>query len=175
MFSLNFETFLAKSFVFWFFFELHKEFKNLTMKFRLKAGQSIDLFVGTTMLEGCRATLTIEYRPCPGGAKILQNNSNTSATEKNEVEKIDLNKEEYIKKSEIRIFPNPSDGSFTIANMQNVPIDYFEIYDFNGKLVLKQEQIGRARYECKNCLTKGFYILHLYSDGVLKQQKISIP
>jgi len=142
---------------------------------QLKAGQAIDLFVGTTILEGSRATLTIEYLPCPGGAKMQQKKSTASVTEKNEAERIDLNKEKFIKKSEIRIFPNPSNGSFTIANMQDIPFDYFEIYDFNGKLVLKQEQIGRARYECKNCLTKGLYILHLYSDGVLKQQKISIP
>ena len=59
--------------------------------------------------------------------------------------------------------------------MQDVPFDYFEIYDFNGKLVLKQEQIGRARYECNNCLSKGIYILHIYSNGILKQQKINIP
>ncbi|MBL1281015.1 MAG: T9SS type A sorting domain-containing protein [Fluviicola sp.] len=77
--------------------------------------------------------------------------------------------------SEIRIFPNPSNGTFTIANMQDVPIDYFEIYDLSGNLLLKQENINRARYHCKQCLPKGVYIIRVYLDGTLKQQKLIVP
>jgi len=144
----------------------------------LEAGESIDVLPGTTFLHGCEADLSIFYNPCVGvGGRIANSSSNPSdqTTIKKKRKTQLLTKKEYIEQSEIRIFPNPSNGSFTIASMQDIPIDYFEIYDLSSNLVLKQKNVNRARYQCKQCLHRGVYIIHIYLDGIVKQQKLIVP
>jgi len=86
-----------------------------------------------------------------------------------------MQQEEFIENSEIRAFPNPSDGSFTLVNMQDVPITHFEVYNLSGNLVLNQSNIGVARFKCTECLSKGAYIVHVYLGDSVKQLKIVVP
>ncbi len=141
----------------------------------LKAGQAIDLFTGTTFLEGSTATLTIEYEGCDRNKSSDSNgNTETSYISTNENRLDDSRLTDFIEKSEIRIFPNPSDGTFTITCMQDIPISHFVVYDLSGNLVLEKRNINVARYKCENCLDKGIYIVHIYLKGVLKRKKIII-
>jgi len=149
---------------------------NENARLTLQAGEAIDVLPGTTFKNGCRATLTIEYYDCHnvyGGRP--ENNPDESEAPSIQPTKKELTKEEFIENSEVRAFPNPSDGSFTIVNMQDVPINSFEVYNLSGNLVLKHENINVARFNCTDCLNKGVYIVHVLMDNVTKQIKIVVP
>ena len=147
---------------------------NENARLKLEAGESIDVMPGTTFKQGCEATLVIKYQNCLYG-KNFPSNTDESKEDGRKFESIvDYQKQKFIEKSEIRIFPNPSDGTFTIANMQDIPISHFAVYDLNGNLVLKKKNINVARYECKDCLSPGIYIIHVSFVESVKQLKIII-
>lgn len=141
----------------------------------LQAGEAIDVLPGTTFKEGCHASLTIEYYDCHNVYGGRPENNNDEETTSIEPTKKEITKEEYIENSEVRVFPNPSDGSFTLVNMQNVPISHFEVYDLSGNLVLNQRNIDVGRFKCTECLSKGVYIVHVYLSDSVKQLKIVVP
>lgn len=142
----------------------------------LQAGEAIDVLPGTTFKNGCHATLTIEYYDCHNiyGGKPENDDYDTSSTSNQAFNK-EPTKEEFIENSDVRAFPNPSDGSFTLVNMQDVPISYFEVYNLSGNLVLKHDNVNVARFKCTECLNKGVYIVHVAFDNIVKQLKIVVP
>ena len=147
---------------------------NENARLKLEAGESIDVLPGTTFKQGCEATLVIEYQNCIYGKSISTNDNRPSKSREEKTLSADYQKQQFIEKSEIRIFPNPSEGTFTIVNMQNVPIYNFAIYDLSGNLVMKKKNINVARYECKDCLSPGIYIIHVSFGKNIKQLKIII-
>jgi len=143
----------------------------------LKGGEFIDLFEGTTFLNGCNATLTIEYEGCVAGKSLMTNNNSSSSLNENKSSIAILQDKEtkkHIEQSEIRIYPNPSSSTITITNIQNIPIDYFEIYDIKGNLQYKKDNIGKARVEIDLQLQLGTYFVLIHLNGIVKREKLIV-
>jgi hypothetical protein len=68
----------------------------------------------------------------------------------------------------ISIFPNPSDGMFTIFGFKS--IDHIELIDQHGKFVPLKE-ISKGNYSIEH-LDKGIYMLFITSNGRKFQSKI---
>lgn len=130
--------------------------KDITMK----AGNSILLLPDTAITNNSSLLARIEN--CPA-FKPLKNQSNTSVklhytlTENNE-----------LTNSSLVVYPNPSTSNFTIDMISN-NLDYWELYDLTGKLILN----GKNIYGSVENLTPAAYILKVHlKDSKIKTLKL---
>jgi len=70
----------------------------------------------------------------------------------------------------MRIYPNPSNGNFTLDGIQ--PGDFVRIYDATGRL-LSQEKMRQATQSFR-LTTKGFYYLEIQRLNQLWREKVII-
>jgi hypothetical protein len=74
----------------------------------------------------------------------------------------------------IVVYPNPSSGSFTVANLPS-GFRRLEITDVRGSIVLSKEaEPGRSEINLNSDLTPGVYILRIYNDGEVITKKLII-
>ncbi|MGM0478352.1 MAG: T9SS type A sorting domain-containing protein [Bacteroidota bacterium] len=73
------------------------------------------------------------------------------------------------------IYPNPTGGEFTIASLQDVPIESLQVFNLSGNLVKSREQISSARFKFESQLEQGTYLAIIRTrDGVIHRKKIVI-
>lgn len=74
------------------------------------------------------------------------------------------------------LFPNPSDGKFTIMGDKNIKIDGVKVFTMNGKLVFEQKKFksNTSQIEINSGLSSGLYIVKIMSDNGIIEKKISI-
>jgi hypothetical protein len=72
--------------------------------------------------------------------------------------------------SETTVFPNPASEFLFISN--NVPVDFYAIYNELGQLIDKGE-VKKAKIDVSN-LSNGIYFLTLKKDNLTKQSKFII-
>ncbi|GAA4898522.1 hypothetical protein GCM10023311_24360 [Flaviramulus aquimarinus] len=70
----------------------------------------------------------------------------------------------------IRVFPNPASTEINIQT--NINIDYVEVYDIFGKLVLKESKTVNSIKI--GSLSSGMYLLNIYSEGKKAVKKVLI-
>lgn len=144
---------------------------------RLEAGQSIHLKPGTHIKSGAKAHLFINYAACSGGKSMLSsgneaNNSNSSSNDRGVQEQINTTAEMNIN---INVYPNPSANSFTVASMQDIPIESLAIFNLSGKLVHNEENIDAARHDCMHNLEGGTYLILITCvEGSIHRKKIVV-
>ena len=144
---------------------------------RLEAGESIHLKPGTHIKAGAKAHLFINYATCSGSSSMIVNNDEINANEASKVENHLANAPENgnSKTDFIKIFPNPSDRQFTIASMQDIPIQSLAIFNLSGKLVHSEDKIDVARYDCSHNLEGGTYLIVINCvDGSVHRKKIVV-
>ncbi|MCK5857280.1 MAG: M4 family metallopeptidase [Bacteroidales bacterium] len=79
-------------------------------------------------------------------------------------------------KSNIKLYPNPTNGKFTIDLGSNSEYKLISIYDFMGKLVIQQEveaSIQKIQMNANN-LSSGMYLIRLSSDDKYEDLKLMI-
>lgn len=81
--------------------------------------------------------------------------------------------DELLSADEIKVFPNPNMGSFTILNETN-SIDQITISDMAGKLVYSNSFVNATQQIEIAGLTKGMYIYSLKSQEGIAQGKIVV-
>lgn len=68
--------------------------------------------------------------------------------------------EEMLSKSNIKLFPNPSNGNIQI-NHAGFQFQNFELFDYQGKSILNGNLIGEQHHLDFSSLTSGFYFIKL--------------
>lgn len=71
---------------------------------------------------------------------------------------------------EATIYPNPTQGRFTVALEDESPADY-RVFDLNGRLQRSGHFEGRTDIDLSN-LANGVYILHVLQDQQSSYAKI---
>ena len=144
---------------------------------RLEAGESIHLKPGTHIKAGAKARLFINYNACSGSKSMLSNN-NDDENGNTKSKTAERNVEDEDRKTVhdlIKIFPNPSNSQFTIASMQDIPIDNLYIFNLSGKLVHNEDNIDAARHDCVHDLEGGTYLIVINCvDGSVHRKKIVV-
>ncbi|MDX1651104.1 MAG: T9SS type A sorting domain-containing protein [Brumimicrobium sp.] len=144
---------------------------------KLEAGESIHLKPGTYIKAGAKAHLFINYAACSGGKSMLssgneEDNSNSSSNDRGVQEQMNTTAEMKIN---INLYPNPSANSFTVASMEDIPIDNLYIFNLSGKLVHSEDKIDAARYDCAHNLEGGTYLMVITCvDGSIHRKKIVV-
>ena len=144
---------------------------------RLEAGESIHLKPGTHIKAGAKAHLFINYAACSGSSGMMVNNDDTNDNITSKTQNRMANAPENIKAKTdpIKIYPNPSKSQFTIASMQDIPIDNLYIFNLSGKLVHSEDKIDVARYDCSLNLEGGTYLIVINCvDGSIHRKKIVV-
>ncbi len=72
----------------------------------------------------------------------------------------------------LRIFPNPSRGSFVLVSGEN--IQKVSLYDVNGRNVMKKQISGKNPLINASGLPSGYYLVHVITDSGLKSARIQI-
>ena len=70
-------------------------------------------------------------------------------------------------KSSVKVYPNPSNGSFTIQNLTRLDLVKAEIYDINGRLV-HSEMLDSSKLEHTvqlNSVASGVYFMNLFTQN----------
>lgn len=77
--------------------------------------------------------------------------------------------------SDFNIYPNPSNGEFTI-NLGNSNLTKFDIYIYNnlGKIVYKKQNLNEISYLKLNNLTSGIYNVKIINNNQIKTKKLII-
>ena len=144
---------------------------------RLEAGESIHLKPGTHIKAGAKAHLFINYNACSGSSSMMVNNDDTNDNINSKSLNRPTNDSESVKvkADDIKIFPNPSHKKFTLASMQDIPIDNLYIFNLSGKLVHSEDKIDVARYDCSHNLEGGTYLIVINCvDGSIHRKKIVV-
>jgi PKD repeat protein len=81
-------------------------------------------------------------------------------------------KEDLSLSSNINVFPNPSNGSFTVS-LPEGKAHNLEITDLTGKVILKQNATGDAQLKLDN-QAKGIYLLKVTSEGATSVRKLIV-
>jgi PKD repeat protein len=84
--------------------------------------------------------------------------------------------EKATEKSNIKLYPNPTSGRFTIDLGANSEYKLISIYDFMGKLVI-QQQIDPSVQKLQmnaNQLSSGMYLVRLSADNTYEELKLMI-
>ncbi len=83
------------------------------------------------------------------------------------VSSVELPKETY------SIYPNPTNGHFTIRSNFNLPA-FIELYDLTGRLTNKQTITSNRQQVNVNQLAKGLYVYQLISEGKVARGKVVV-
>lgn len=142
------------------------------VEWTLRAGEGITLHTGVTIEPGAKADLFIQGAPCPEGGRYANSGTNNSSEYLSGNTPVAT--EPDFSTTEIRIYPNPNKGLFTIASMNNIPIHAFEVYDLNGKLVMKRSGLEHARYTTAEKLDCGTYMIVLHHGNGVRRKKIVV-
>ena len=102
----------------------------------------------------------------------LIENIKTLATKDNEMYKTSSNTSQHSKRSDIRVYPNPSSGEFTISNVLLDSKIY--IYDYQGVMLHSQDIQKKSNTTCNIKLHSGIYILELVNSNGTQIKKLSI-
>ena len=68
-------------------------------------------------------------------------------------------------KNEIVIYPNPSEGAFTLLSRNNQIISSIQIFDLQGNLVYSNEECGSNKIQINPELSSGKYIVHVSCES----------
>jgi hypothetical protein len=144
---------------------------------RLEAGESIHLKPGTHLQIGVNAHIFINYDACSGSRSSYGNENDTPTTKVfqsnqiiEEIQDVSQNKLDYI-----QIYPNPSRNQFTVASMQDVPIESIRVYSLNGTIVHSENKINVARYICEHKLDQGTYFVVISCvNGSIHRKKVVV-
>ena len=75
----------------------------------------------------------------------------------------------------VDLYPNPNNGSFTLASMDNTPIEKVSVYSLQGKLIIEKENIGKAKYVLQGNFEKGTYVTVIHTlDGAVHRKKMMV-
>lgn len=74
----------------------------------------------------------------------------------------------------IHIYPNPSDGAFTIDNPNGVSIEVIELIDIHGKLIQRLKSDFLTQLVSRRDLQSGIYFLRLTNDTVTEIKRLII-
>ncbi|PWH84764.1 T9SS type A sorting domain-containing protein [Brumimicrobium oceani] len=145
---------------------------------KLQAGEQITLKPGTHVKQGAKAHLKIRYYECPPGSSDMSaggNQYDENDSETNLMRKDLAKKEGKLKENQISIYPNPSRGSFTIASMQDVPIETLHVYNLNGTSIFQKTNLSTARFKFESKLAQGTYFAIINTrDGIIHRKKIIV-
>ncbi len=79
---------------------------------------------------------------------------------------------EQIGDAEISVYPNPSDGLFTVSGVEGFNV---EVYDVNGKIISQYENISADKLALDlTPFGKGMYLVRIYNDKGVKNIKIVV-
>lgn len=114
---------------------------------------------------------------------ILENTTNPILNQRLSGESIDDEENMSIEEfsSNIKLYPNPSNGQFTVDLEMTEPGNVnFEIYNLNGQKVFEQKQVeffqGSTTHhiDTQNILTSGVYFLNVSAPNFTKKTKLII-
>ncbi|MFN6945967.1 MAG: T9SS type A sorting domain-containing protein [Cytophagaceae bacterium] len=80
----------------------------------------------------------------------------------------------YHEHSDVSVFPNPNDGSFTIKIMTENNAYKLDIIDVHGKVAYVSSGSNIPEFIEVNNLAKGMYFLRLYVDDQIITRKIVV-
>lgn len=75
------------------------------------------------------------------------------------------------KLSEIKIFPNPSEGYVYFANLQGNLVEHIKIFNSNGQLICERKELVENQLDA-SFLTEGVYFLEFDVDGNTQRSKM---
>lgn len=77
-------------------------------------------------------------------------------------------------KEAVKIYPNPSNGTFYISNNLNVNLQKATVYDMSGRLIFEMNLSGTSETRSINLtgMAKGMYLLHIHSDNAFVTKKL---
>ncbi len=146
----------------------------------LEAGEQITLDPGTHALLGSRVHIKIHYeacperpRPCGASGMIINNSSNDygEAPSEQTVNRLSNEKTEA-RENTLIVYPNPTTDDFSIVS-EDAEISKFLVYNINGQLLNKKENLKVNRYKYTDFLEQGSYILIIHTaDGNIHHRKI---
>ena len=131
----------------------------------------------THIKAGAKAHLFINYNACSGSSGMMVNNDDTNDNINSKSLNRPTNDSESVKvkADDIKIFPNPSHKKFTLASMQDIPIQSLAIFNLSGKLVHSEENIDAARHDIMHSLEGGTYLILITCvDGSIHRKKIVV-
>lgn len=82
---------------------------------------------------------------------------------------VNINEEKQV---DLKIYPNPSTGEFTITT--NRPMNLITVSSFNGTIVYQEKLQNKSVNIHLNHLSKGAYIVELIGDSYYKKERIVI-
>jgi hypothetical protein len=134
-------------------------------------GYDVQWFLGGTAISGAQGD---SYTPTGAGVYsavlttmdgcIIESNTFTSTLSLSSIEN-DLH---------LNVFPNPSNGSFTVSFENAQKIEKLEILDLTGRVVYSQFMDGNDTYHISLDAGAGSYMLRLSGTDVQVQSRISI-
>jgi len=85
-----------------------------------------------------------------------------------------LSVEDDILKDGVKIYPNPSNGTFYIKNNLNVSLQKATIYDMSGRLISEINLSGASETSTINLtgMAKGMYLVNIHSDNAFVTKKL---
>ena len=85
-----------------------------------------------------------------------------------------LGVEDDILKEALKIYPNPSNGTFYIKNNLNVNLHKATVYDMSGRLIFEMTLSGASETSTVNLtgMAKGMYLVNIYSDHAFVTKKL---
>ena len=74
----------------------------------------------------------------------------------------------------LQLFPNPTNGSFTLQCNDENTIEAFYVYNFSGNLVLEEKGLKTQQKTVDVRLDKGTYIVKVIIDGEVIHKKLMV-
>ena len=74
----------------------------------------------------------------------------------------------------IHIYPNPSDGAFTIDIQEQISIKTMELMDMHGKLIQRLDSGLQSQFVSQSDLQTGIYFLRLTNDSATEIKRLII-
>ena len=76
--------------------------------------------------------------------------------------------------SQIKIYPNPSNGIFKIEKSNSIGNMEIEVYDIYGKVILSQEMNNNLNTIDLKTVSKGIYMVKITSNGLQTMKRIVV-
>ena len=120
----------------------------------------------TATTPSCTRTETKEY-----GRIATLIDGKLSLMKNNNFDPVEVVSTEDVTLESLQIFPNPSNGSFTVKanHLENV-----KVFDAIGNLVINQNAIANAYFVDATDLTSGVYFVTATANGQSNTQKIIV-